>query len=145
MPGVKATYLVGGEIPYIYSTGLGVSSIVFKNYGVMLDVTPTILGNGSIETVVAPEVSNLDFTNGITLNGFVVPALKTSRLSTDLVTQPGESIVMGGLLQRIETRNINKVPGLGDLPILGQLFRDSRYQSSQTDVIFVLTPEVITR
>ncbi len=145
MPGIKATYLVGGEIPYIYSSGLGVSSIVFKDYGVKLEITPTILGNGSVETLVAPEISDLDFSNGISLNGYVVPALKTSKISTDLVTQPGESIVMAGLLKRIEQRNITKVPALGDLPILGQLFRSTRYQSSQTDVIFVMTPEIITR
>lgn len=145
MPGQKASFLVGGEIPYIFSTGLGVSSIVFKDYGVHLEITPTILGNGSVETLVAPEISDLDFSNGIQLNGYTVPALKTSRLSTDLVTQPGESIVMAGLLKRIEQRNINKVPALGDLPVLGQLFRSTRYQSSQTDVIFVMTPEIITR
>ena len=145
MPGEKATYLVGGEIPYIYSTGLGVSSIVFKPYGVQLEITPTILGSGAVETLVTPEVSDLDFTNGISLNGYSVPALKTSKISTDLVTQPGESIVMAGLLKRIEQRNIYKVPALGDLPILGQLFRSTRYQRSQSDVIFVMTPEVITR
>jgi pilus assembly protein CpaC len=145
MPGEKATYLVGGEVPYIYSTGLGASSIVFKPYGVQLEITPTILASGAIETVVAPEVSDLDFSNGISLNGYTVPALKTSKISTDLVTQPGESIVMAGLLKRIEQRNIYKVPGLGDLPILGQLFRSTRYQRSQSDIIFVMTPEVITR
>jgi pilus assembly protein CpaC len=145
MPGQKATFLVGGEIPYIYSTGLGVSSIVFKDYGVHLEITPTILGNGAVETLVAPEISDLDFSNGIQLNGYTVPALKVSRISTDLVTQPGESIVMAGLLKRVEQRNINKVPALGDVPILGQLFRSQRYQSQQTDVIFVMTPEIITR
>ncbi len=145
MPGVKATFLVGGEVPYIYSTGLGASSIVFKDYGVKLDITPTILGNGSVETLVAPEISDLDFTNGINLNGYTVPALKTSKISTDLVTAPGESIVMAGLLKRVEQRNIYKIPGLADLPILGQLFRSTRYQRSQTDVIFVMTPEIITR
>lgn len=144
-PGQKANFLVGGQIPYPYSTGLGVTSIVFKDYGVNLEITPTLLGNGSIETKVAPEVSQLDFTDGITLNGFVVPAFTTSRLSTDIVTQPGQSIVMGGLLQRVEQRNIYKIPLLGDLPILGQLFRSTRYQTSQTDVVFVMTPEVLTQ
>ena len=145
LPGEKATFLVGGEIPYIYSTGLGVSSIVFKEYGVSLEITPTILGNGSVETLVAPEISDLDFTNGISLNGYTVPALKESKISTDLVTAPGESIVMAGLLQHVEQRNVFKFPFLGDLPILGALFRSTRYQRSQTDVIFVMTPEIITR
>jgi pilus assembly protein CpaC len=145
LPGQKANFLVGGQIPYAYSTGLGQTSIVFKDYGVQLEVTPTLLGSGSIETKIAPEVSQLDFQDGITLNGYVVPAFKTSRLSTDIVTQPGESIVMGGLLQHVEQRNITKIPLLGDLPILGNLFRSTRYQSSQTDVVFVMTPTIITR
>jgi pilus assembly protein CpaC len=104
-----------------------------------------LLGNGQVETKITPEVSDLDFTNGISLNGFVVPALKTSRLSTDIITRAGESIVMGGMLRRLETKNFTKVPFLGDLPILGKLFRSTRYQSSETDVVFVMTPEVIVR
>jgi pilus assembly protein CpaC len=144
-PGQKADFLVGGQIPYAYSTGLGQTSIVFKDYGVKLEMTPTLLGSGSIETKIAPEISQLDFQDGIALNGYIVPAFKTSRLSTDIITQPGESIVMGGLLQHIEQRNITKIPLLSDLPILGQLFRSTRYQSSQTDVVFVMTPEILTR
>ena len=144
-PGQKADFLVGGQIPYAYSTGLGQTSIVFKDYGVKLEVTPTLLGSGAVESKIAPEVSQLDFQDGITLNGFVVPAFKTSRLATDIITQPGESIVMGGLLQHVEQRNITKIPLLGDLPILGQLFRSTRYQSSQTDVVFVMTPEILTQ
>ncbi len=145
MPGKEATFLVGGEVPYAYSSGLGATSIVFKEYGVKLVITPTILGNGGIDTKIAPEVSDLDFADGIELNGFVVPALKTSRLSTDVVTQPGESIVMGGLLRRIDNRTITKIPVLGDLPVLGRLFRSTAYQRGDTDVVFVMTPEVINR
>ena len=144
-PGQEATFLVGGEIPYAFSTGLGQISIVFKEYGVKLQMTPTLLGNGTVETKIAPEVSDLDFADGITLNGFVVPALKTSKLSTDIVTRDGESVVMGGLLRRIETRNIDKIPLLGDLPILGKLFRSTNYQKTDTDVVFVMTPDVIVR
>jgi Flp pilus assembly secretin CpaC len=144
-PGQEATFLVGGEIPYAFSTGLGQISIVFKEYGVKLQMTPTLLGNGTVETKIAPEVSDLDFADGITLNGFVVPALKTSKLSTDIVTRDGESVVMGGLLRRIETRNIDKIPILGDLPILGKLFRSTNYQKTDTDVVFVMTPDVIVR
>lgn len=145
MPGVEATFMVGGEIPYAYSSGLGQVSIVFKDYGVKLDVTPTILADGSVETKVAPEVSDLDYQDGITQQGFTIPALKTSKLQTDLVTKPGESIIMGGLLRRIEQRDIVKIPLLGDIPILGQLFRSTRYQSSQTDVVFIMTPEILNR
>jgi pilus assembly protein CpaC len=120
-------------------------AIEYKEFGVRLEVTPSILGNGNVETVIAPEVSNLDFADGVTLNGFVVPALKTSRLSTDVITKDGESIVMGGLLSRVEQRNISKIPILGDLPILGKLFRSTSYQNSQTDVVFVMTPTILTR
>jgi pilus assembly protein CpaC len=108
-------------------------------------VTPTLLGNGAVEAKVSPNISDLDFSNAVTENGFVIPALRTSTLSTDVITQPGESIIMGGLLRRIETRTINKIPLLGDIPILGQLFRSTSYQNQQSDVVFVMTPEVITR
>jgi pilus assembly protein CpaC len=108
-------------------------------------VTPTILAGGEVETVIAPEVSDLDFTDGVTLNGFVVPALKTSQLSTDVITKDGESIVMGGLLSRMETVTLNKIPVLGDLPILGPLFRSKSYQTTKTDVVFVMTPTILTR
>jgi pilus assembly protein CpaC len=145
MPGHKADFLVGGEIPIPVSTGPQQIAIQYQTYGVKLEVTPTIMGDGSVETVIAPEVSNLDFTDGVTLNGFVVPALKTSKLSTDVITKNGESIVMGGLLSRVETRNINKIPLLGDLPILGPLFRSTSYQTSKTDVVFVMTPTILTR
>jgi len=144
-PGQAASFLVGGEVPYAYSTGLGNTSIVFKEYGVKLDMTPTLLPDGTVETKIAPEVSDLDFQSGITVQGFVVPALKTSRIKTDIVTHDGDSVVMGGLLRHIESKNINKIPGLGDLPILGKLFRSTQYRSSDTDVVFVMTPDVIVR
>jgi Flp pilus assembly secretin CpaC len=145
MPGRQADFLVGGQIPIPVAAGPQQIAIQYKEFGVKLQVTPTILGEGNVETIITPEVSDLDFQDGVSLNGFVVPALKTSRLSTDVVTRTGESIVMGGLLRRQEQRNIDKIPLLGDLPILGKLFRSTRYQSSQTDVVFVMTPEIITR
>jgi pilus assembly protein CpaC len=144
-PGQLATFLVGGEIPYVVSTGLGQVSVSFKEYGVKLNVTPKILGNGNIESVIAPEISDLDLANGVTLNGFTVPAFKVSKLSTDVITQSGESIVMGGLIRHLDQQTITKIPILGDLPILGQLFRSKNYQHSQSDVVFILTPESIVR
>jgi Flp pilus assembly secretin CpaC len=145
MPGKEANFLVGGQIPIPVASGPQQIAIQYKDFGVKLQVTPTILGDGGVETVIAPEISDLDFQDGVALNGFTVPALKMSRLSTDVVTSSGESIVMGGLLRRIEQRNIDKIPGLGDLPILGKLFRSTRYQTSQTDVVFVMTPQVLTK
>jgi Flp pilus assembly secretin CpaC len=145
LPGLEATFLVGGEIPIPQSTGLGAVSVVYKEYGVRLKFTPQILGDGSVMTKLEPEVSDLDFQDGVSINGFVIPALKTSRVSTSVVTGNGESIVVGGMLRRIEQRNVQKIPLLGDLPILGKLFRSTRYQTSQTDVIFVMTPQILTR
>jgi len=144
-PGQEATFLVGGEIPIPISNGLGTVSITYKEFGVKLNVTPTILGNGSVEAKITPEISDLDFADGITLNGFTVPALKTSKISTDVITRDGESIVMGGLLRRQESKNVQKFPVLGDLPILGQLFRSTTYQKNESDVIFVMTPTIVTR
>ncbi|MDE2481745.1 MAG: pilus assembly protein N-terminal domain-containing protein [bacterium] len=146
MPGSEATFLVGGEVPIPYNGGPnGQIAIQYKEFGVRLNVVPTLLGDGGIETKVSPEVSNLDFTDAISANGFVIPALKESKLSTDVVTKSGESIVMGGLLQRVEQRFVDKIPVLGDLPVLGKLFRSTRYQNQQTDVVFVMTPEIVTR
>jgi pilus assembly protein CpaC len=145
LPGRQADFLVGGQIPVPFASGPQQIAIQYKDFGVKLQVTPTILGDGGVETVISPEVSDLDFQDGVSLNGFVVPALKMSRLSTDVITQSGESIVMGGLLRRQEQRVVDKIPGLGDLPVLGKLFRSTRYQSSQTDVVFVMTPQIVTR
>jgi pilus assembly protein CpaC len=145
LPGTTASFLVGGEIPIPFSTGLGQTSIIYKEYGVRLNVTPTLLGSGAIEAKLTPEVSDLDFQNGVVTGGFVLPALRTSRLTTDVITQSGESIILGGMMRHVEERTIQKIPLLGDLPIIGKLFRSTRYQSSQTDIIFVMTPTVVTK
>lgn len=144
-PGNKATFLVGGSFPIPFSTGLGQVSIQYQPFGVQLNVTPILLGNGAVEANITPDISDLDFADGVTQNGFVIPALKESKLSTDVITQPGESIIMGGMVRRVENRTILKVPLLGDIPILGQLFRSTSYQNNQSDVVFVMTPQVITR
>ncbi|HEV3154404.1 MAG TPA: pilus assembly protein N-terminal domain-containing protein, partial [Candidatus Baltobacteraceae bacterium] len=145
LPGTDATFLVGGSIPYVYSTGIGQVSVVFKDYGVQLNVTPQILPSGSIRTKITPDISDLDFQNAVQIGGFFIPALKESKISTDLVTKPGQSILMGGLLRRIEQKNIVKVPFLSNIPILGKLFQDVRYQTGQTDVVFVMTPQIVNQ
>jgi len=145
VPGNEASFLVGGQIPIPVSNGLGSVTIQYETFGVNLKVTPTLLGNGSIESKIAPEVSDLDFTDGVQLNGFVVPGLKVSKLQTDVITQSGESIVMGGLLRRVENKTVTKIPLLADIPILGQLFRSTAYQRSDSDVVFILTPTIVTR
>ncbi|MDQ2872713.1 MAG: type II and III secretion system protein, partial [Candidatus Eremiobacteraeota bacterium] len=144
-PGNEATFLVGGQIPYVFSTGLGQVSVVFKDYGVQMHVTPTIMPDGSIETKIAPDISNLDYQNAVQVNGFFIPAIKESRLSTDLLTHDGQSVIMGGLINRMEQRTIVKVPYLSSIPVLGKLFQSTRYQDGQTDVVFVMTPQIITQ
>ena len=120
-------------------------SVDFKKYGVQLNVTPTILPNGSIQTVINPDISELDYTNAPTFNGFTIPALKESSLSTTVITKAGESVVLGGLLRRVETRTINKVPILSSIPILGKLFQSVSYQRGDTDVVFMMTPQIMTQ
>jgi pilus assembly protein CpaC len=142
-PGNQATFLVGGQIPYVYSTGIGNVSVDWKSYGVQLNVTPKLLPNGSIENAITPDISNLDYQDAVQVNGFYIPALKESKLSTDVITKPGVSIIMGGLLNRVSQKTISKIPLLSSIPILGKLFQSTNYQNSETDVVFVLTPEVL--
>ena len=145
VPGQEATFLVGGQIPIPVSNGLGTVSVSYKDFGVNLKVTPTLLGNGSVDAKINPEVSSLDIADGVSINGFTIPALKISRLTTEVITASGESIVMGGLLQHQEMKTVQKIPLLADLPILGQLFRSTQYQKSDTDVVFIMTPTIVTR
>jgi Flp pilus assembly secretin CpaC len=145
LPGNEAKFLVGGTIPYTYASGLGTVSVQFQQYGVQLDVTPTILGNGKIECKIAPTISDLDFANEVTFNNTTIPALKISQLSTDVITSEGQGIIMGGMLRHLQEKTVFKVPGLSAIPILGQLFQSVHYQNSQTDIVFVMTPVVINQ
>jgi pilus assembly protein CpaC len=135
---------VGGQIPYIYSTGLGQVSIVFKPYGVTLKVTPTLLPNGSVNAEINPDISDLDYQDAVTFAGYTVPALTEESLETDVIAKDGQSIVMGGLLRRLDQETISKIPVLSSLPVLGKLFQSKNYQRGITNVVFVMTPTVIT-
>ncbi len=143
-PGNKATFLVGGQVPIPFATGLGQVSIIYKEFGVQLNVTPQLLGDGSVEADIEPDISDLDFQDGVNQNGFLVPALKESRLATNVITQPGESIIMGGMVRHVEQRVLTKLPVLSDIPILGKLFTSTSYQNDRSDVVFIMTPEVLT-
>lgn len=145
MPGNEAKFLVGGQIPYTYASGLGTVSVQFQNYGVQLDVTPTILGNGKIECKIAPTVSDLDYTNAVPLNGGTIPAIKLSQLSTDVITSDGQGIIMAGLLRHLQQKDIYKIPGLSSIPILGALFQSVHYTNNETNVVFVMEPVVINQ
>jgi Flp pilus assembly secretin CpaC len=145
MPGMAASFLVGGEIPYIVPSGLGTVNVSWKEYGVKLNLTPTILADGSVDTKITPEISDLDYQDAVTVAGYTLPAFTTSRITTDVVTKPGESIMMAGLLRHQSLRTIQKIPGLSSIPVLGQLFQSTSYQNNDTDVVFVMTPEVVSR
>jgi pilus assembly protein CpaC len=136
--GSKASFLAGGEYPYSVSTING-PTIQFKPYGVKLDVQPRVDRNGNIRATVETEISSID--NSVsTASG---PGLLTNKTSTEFNVRNGETIVLSGMLQRTNSNTVDKVPGLGDIPILGALFRSKRYQNKETELVFFVTPTVI--
>ncbi|MFI5332190.1 MAG: type II and III secretion system protein family protein, partial [Desulfobaccales bacterium] len=144
--GTEATFLAGGEYPIpVPQSGVGGGTTItidYKKFGVMLAFTPTVLDEGKIAMKVSPEVSELDFANAITTNGFVVPALSTRRMSTNLEVKDGQTFAMAGLLKDEDRSVISKVPLVGDVPILGNLFRSSNWQKQQTELVVLVTPHI---
>jgi pilus assembly protein CpaC len=142
----EATFLAGGEYPYPILQGqAGAVTIVFKEFGVRLAFTPTIVGPDRIHLKVAPEVSALDFANSITIEGFRVPALTTRRTETQVELRDGQTFAVAGLLDNTATETVSKIPGLGDIPILGMLFKSRAYQKSQTELVVMITPHIVRR
>jgi pilus assembly protein CpaC len=140
--GKEASFLAGGEFPFpIVQPGQGFTavSISFKEFGVRLRFTPVIMPNGNIHLRVVPEVSQLDFTNGLTVSGFNIPALSTRRADTEFELQDGQSFVIAGLMDNRLTQIANKIPGLGDIPVLGNLFRSKNLQKSKTELMVLCT------
>jgi pilus assembly protein CpaC len=140
--GKEASFLAGGEFPFpIVQPGQGFTavSISFKEFGVRLRFTPVIMPNGNIHLRVVPEVSELDFTNGLTISGFNIPALSTRRADTEFELQDGQSFVIAGLMDNRLTQVGNKIPGLGDIPILGNLFKSKNLQKSKTELMVLCT------
>jgi pilus assembly protein CpaC len=140
--GKEASFLAGGEFPFpIVQPGQGFTavSISFKEFGVRLRFTPVIMPNGNIHLRVVPEVSELDFTNGLTISGFNIPALSTRRADTEFELQDGQSFVIAGLMDNRLTQIANKFPGLGDIPILGNLFKSKNLQKSKTELMVLCT------
>jgi pilus assembly protein CpaC len=117
---------------------------MFKEYGVRLNFIPTITPRGTIRLQVAPEVSALDFTNAIEISGFDVPAITTRRVKTEVELQDGQSFVIGGLLDKTETESFQKLPFLGDIPILGKLFQSLQRTKTDTELIVIVTPEIVS-
>jgi pilus assembly protein CpaC len=143
LSGETATFLAGGEIPIPISQGLGAVSVEYKQYGVSLAFTPIVLSDGRISLRVRPEVSQLSAAGAVQLNGTTIPALTTRRTETSVEMGSGESMMIGGLLSNSHDNSIDKAPGLGDVPILGALFRSNAFQRNETELVIVITPYLV--
>jgi pilus assembly protein CpaC len=143
LSGETAEFLAGGEFPIPLSQGLGTTTIEYKKYGVSLAYTPVVLSNGRISIRVRPEVSELSSQGAITLNGFQVPALTVRRAETTVELGSGQSFMIAGLLSNNAQNTIDKAPGAGDLPILGNLFRSTEFRKGQTELVIVVTPYLV--
>jgi len=143
LSGETASFLAGGEFPVPISQALGAVTIEYKQYGVGLAFTPIVLADGRISMRVRPEVSELSNEGSIRLNGFNVPALTTRRAETTVELGSGQSFMIAGLLRNANTNNVDKAPFLGDLPILGALFRSTRYRRAETELVIVVTPYLV--
>jgi pilus assembly protein CpaC len=146
--GKEASFLAGGEYPYPVAHGTGGAtsiSIEFKEFGIRLKFTPTVIGNDLIHLKVAPEVSSLDFGNAVTMNGFRVPALTSRRTQTEVELRDGQTFAIAGLMDNSITQTMSKIPGLGDIPILGYLFRSKAYQKNATELVVMITPQILKR
>lgn len=145
LSGEKASFLAGGEFPFPVPAGVGQISIEFRQYGVRLEFTPTIQDDGKIRLLVAPEVSALDPTNTVRVDNVTVPALTVRRANTTVELRDGESLAIGGLFQHTAQTDIKQIPGLGEIPILSALFRSTRYQRNETELLIIVTPRVVTQ
>ena len=147
MDGQVASFLAGGEFPIPIIQGGGGSgsavTIQFKEYGVRLNFKPTIIDEDHIRLELEPEVSTIDFANGVRFEGFVIPALRTRRARTGVELRDGQSFALAGLLDNSETRSLSKVPVLGDIPILGNLFKSSQFQKQETELVFIVTADLV--
>ena len=143
--GKEASFLAGGEFPIPIVQGSGSSmaiSVVFKEYGVRLNFTPTVNGD-RVHLKVKPEVSSLDFGNGVVINGFRIPALSTRRTETEIELQNGQTFAISGLINNTMSTTMQKIPGIGDIPILGLLFKSKAAQKDQTELVVMITPEIL--
>lgn len=143
LSGQSANFLAGGEIPIPVPQALGTTTIEYKPFGIGLTVSPTILSENRIALKVAPEASDLDFSRGITLNGATVPAIVTRRADTTVELGDGESFVIGGLVSRTTLSNVDKVPFLGDLPIIGSFFKRLNYNQEERELVIIVTPRLV--
>jgi pilus assembly protein CpaC len=143
LSGETASFLAGGEFPIPISQDLGTITIQYKQYGVSLAFTPTVLADGRISMRVRPEVSELSTEGTIRLNGFEVPGITTRRAETTVELGSGQSFMIGGLMRNSQTNSIDRAPGLGNVPVLGALFRSTRYRKSETELVIIVTPYLV--
>ena len=143
LSGETADFLAGGEFPIPISQGLGATSIEYRKFGVSLAYTPTVLANGRISLRVRPEVSELSSQGAVTLNGFQIPALTIRRAETTVELGSGQSFMIAGLMSNNAQRTLEKAPGIGDIPILGSLFRSTNFRKGETELVIVVTPYLV--
>ena len=145
LPGKEAYFLAGGEFPYpsIQGTGTTAITVTFKEFGIRLRFTPNIARNGAIRLKVQPEVSTLDFANGLVISGFEIPSLRTRRAETEVELREGQHLAVAGLLDNESTRNLTKIPILGDIPILGELFRSRSLRQRRTELVVLVSPSLV--
>ena len=142
LSGETANFLAGGEFPVVTSSGLGGPSVTFKKFGVTLSYTPVVLANGRISLRVKPEVSEISSLS-IVSNGNQIPSLSTRSAETTVELGSGQSFMIAGLIQNNSINTIDKAPGLGDIPILGNLFRSSNFKRGETELVIVVTPYLV--
>ena len=144
MSGQSATFLAGGEVPIpVPSTGSDTISIEYKEFGIRLTLTPTVIDRNRISLKVAPEVSELDYSNAVQIEGISVPALTVRRTDTSVSLADGESFVISGLISTNNRSTISKFPGLGDIPVLGAFFRDSNISREEKELLMIVTPHLV--
>ena len=143
MSGQSASFLAGGELPVPVSQSLGTTTVQYKPFGIGLTVSPTVLSNDRIALKVAPEASDLDYNNAVNVDGLAVPAITTRRADTTVELGDGESFVIGGLVSRSTVSNASKVPLLGDLPIIGNFFKQQSYTMNEKELVIVVTPRLV--
>ncbi|MES3100887.1 type II and III secretion system protein family protein [Sphingomonas faeni] len=143
LSGETGTFLAGGEIPIPLAQALGTISVEYKQYGVSLAYTPTVLSDGRISLRVRPEVSQLDYSNAVSVSGTRVPGLTTRRTETTVELGSGQSMMISGLLSNTHNNSYDKTPGLSNLPIIGALFRSNAFQRNETELVIVITPYLV--
>ncbi|NWA00589.1 type II and III secretion system protein family protein [Pseudomonas gingeri] len=144
LSGQSASFLAGGEIPIpVPSSGSDTISIEYKEFGIRLTLTPTVIGKNRITLKVAPEVSELDYSNAVTISGTPVPALTIRRTDTSISLADGESFVISGLISTRNSSQVNKLPGLGEIPVLGAFFRNSSLKREEQELLMIVTPHLV--